>query len=213
MMKRMSKEAFFSQQRGVSLVVVLLMLIVISILAVSGARFSLLNERSARNDRDREVAFQAAEDALLDAEKDIMGPVGTGATRATMFCETNNSGFTAGCGAGANAGLCTPVLEGTAKDVWLDVSFDDTSSGAKTVKYGQFTGRTYPKDLPGLPKREPRYVVELLKDTGADVAGSLRDASQGKTPQWYRVTAVGVGIREETQVMLQAIVRKAPCGS
>ena len=59
------------RERGVALLVCLLMLILVMLLGVSAAQLSLQGEKAARGERDRDVAFQAAEDALADAEHDI----------------------------------------------------------------------------------------------------------------------------------------------
>jgi len=49
----------------------ILVMVVALMLGLSGARIALQEERAARNDRDRKTAFQAAEAALLDAQRDI----------------------------------------------------------------------------------------------------------------------------------------------
>jgi len=59
------------RQRGVALVVVLLFLLAITGLTVWAARQSMLGEGMARNQLDQEIARQAAESALRDAERDL----------------------------------------------------------------------------------------------------------------------------------------------
>jgi type IV pilus assembly protein PilX len=59
------------RQRGIALVVSLVLLIMVMLLGVSAAQLSLQGEKAARSERDRNVAFLAAEDALKDAEHDI----------------------------------------------------------------------------------------------------------------------------------------------
>ena len=59
-------------QRGIALVFVLLMVVIAITAALFAARSTLLGDKAARNDRDRQIAFQAAEMALNDAELDIM---------------------------------------------------------------------------------------------------------------------------------------------
>lgn len=49
--------SMFKAQRGVSLIVVMLILIVVSLLGVGAAQISLMSERGARNDRDQLVAW------------------------------------------------------------------------------------------------------------------------------------------------------------
>ena len=65
-----------STQQGVTLIVVLILLVVVTVLGIGGARIALLGERSTRYDRDSQLAWQAAEAALIDAEYDIGGVVG-----------------------------------------------------------------------------------------------------------------------------------------
>ncbi|MBS0318586.1 MAG: pilus assembly protein PilX, partial [Proteobacteria bacterium] len=70
-------------QRGASLLVVLLILMVVTVLGLGSAQIAMMGERGARNDRDLQVAWQAADAALLDAEADMMGSGGT--TRGALF--------------------------------------------------------------------------------------------------------------------------------
>lgn len=56
------------RQAGASLLIALIMLMLVMLLAATVARMALINEKSARNDRDRHIAFEAAEAALRDAE-------------------------------------------------------------------------------------------------------------------------------------------------
>ncbi|MDZ7826809.1 MAG: PilX N-terminal domain-containing pilus assembly protein [Gammaproteobacteria bacterium] len=51
-----------------ALFLALVVLLIITILGVSGLQTTILEERMAANARDRDLAFQAAEAALLDAE-------------------------------------------------------------------------------------------------------------------------------------------------
>ena len=58
-------------QRGSALVVSLIMLLLLSIIAVGAMQSSILQERMSSSMHDRELAFQAAETALRDAERVI----------------------------------------------------------------------------------------------------------------------------------------------
>jgi type II secretory pathway pseudopilin PulG len=98
-------------QRGISLVVVLFVLIITSLLGVGATQIAMMSERAARSDRDQQIALQAAEAALADAELDIFN------TRRSLFSPPNPSLFEAGCGTGASMGLCNG-LAGT-KPAWL----------------------------------------------------------------------------------------------
>src|SRR6218665_2022527 len=59
-------------QRGMVLLVSLVLLVMVMLLGVSAAQLSLQGEKAARSERDREVAFLAAEDAMKDAERDVV---------------------------------------------------------------------------------------------------------------------------------------------
>lgn len=60
-------------QSGVTLLVVLVLLIVISLLGVAVMRSSGMQESMSANLRDRALAFQAAETALRVAQQDVLG--------------------------------------------------------------------------------------------------------------------------------------------
>lgn len=181
-------------QRGASLIMVMLILIVVSVLGVGSAQISLMSERGARNERDLQVAWQSAEAALNDAEIEMF-PNGAG-TRKAEF--SNGTSFVQNCGsAGNSAGLCALNLSG--KPAWLTVDLE--AAGTNTVKFGDFTGRTFAAGLVGIqPAQAPRYVVELIPDPGA---ADMSDPSA----VLYRVTAIGFGPRTDIQVVLQMMYR------
>ena len=60
-------------QRGFSLIVVLVLLIVMSILGIAVLRSSAMQERMSANLRDRSLAMQAAESALRFAQDQVLG--------------------------------------------------------------------------------------------------------------------------------------------
>lgn len=60
------------RQRGVSLVIVLVLLIVTSLLGIAVLRSSAMQERMSANLRDRSLAFQAAESALRYAQDVVL---------------------------------------------------------------------------------------------------------------------------------------------
>ncbi|RFA30348.1 hypothetical protein CAI21_07035 [Alkalilimnicola ehrlichii] len=57
-----------ANQKGTVLLVSLLILLVLTLIGVTGARVSILQERMTGNVADRHLAFQAAESALRQAE-------------------------------------------------------------------------------------------------------------------------------------------------
>ncbi len=81
---------FHHRQRGAVLAVALMILLVMTMIGISGMRGTVLQERMANNTRDRNQAFQAAESALRDAELYVETIVTTGAFDGTagLFGET-----------------------------------------------------------------------------------------------------------------------------
>ena len=185
--------------RGFSMIVVLIILGILSLLGVAATHMTLLTERSSRYDRDWQIAYQAAEAALLDAEFDIRGPNTSGNKRVSQFANTSLLGFAAGCGtAGTDRGLCLPSAAG--KEVWYQVDFLDTSANAPTVEFGTFTGRVLDYGASGVrPSRLPRYIIEVIPDNQPGFSTNR---------YMYRVTAMGFGPREDTQAVLQMFYRK-----
>ena len=120
-------------QRGVAVLVCLLMLILVMLLGVSAAQMGLQGEKATRGERDREVAFQAAEDALTDAERDIQGGTVTVST-----CDA------------------APVWQR------VDLSGAE-DGGACTQGYGDHTGAAMLTAEGVLPFRKPRYVIERME--------------------------------------------------
>jgi len=163
-------QALARRQNGFSLIVALMMLIVIILLGISGSQMAINEERGSRNDRDRQIAFQAAEAALKDAETEIYGTTSSLCTlpgqtskgtmrvgTSTCFNETNLFGYVVGCSTSPNEGLCTYVqlvsgcnaASPTLCPAYLsaNVNFLADAQGAATphtVVYGRFTGRTFP---------------------------------------------------------------------
>ena len=93
------------------------MLVAVLLLGISAAQIALQGEKSSRNDRDRQIAFQAAEAALMDAEMDIEKSPDATKSRSALFSENPVlANFAAGCGAGesnTNLGLCETASPGS----------------------------------------------------------------------------------------------------
>jgi type IV pilus assembly protein PilX len=181
-------------ERGLALVCALmLMLAAMAIgLAVVRGAFALL--AAAHNERDRDVALAAAEAALRDGEHDIAG-TGTAPSpeRAAHFAPAGAAAFVAGCGRGAdNLGLCLA----TGPPAWQTLDLADADNPA-LVPYGRFTGAVLAVGRGVLPARLPAYVIERIAPAGST-------AQQGT---FYRVTAIGFGMRTSTRAVLQSVYR------
>ena len=198
-------------QRGLSLIVVMLVLIVVSVLGVGGIQISMMGERSTRNERDMQVAWQGAEAGLIDAEFDIEGlPAASTNKRNSIFKrgDVDLAKFIDNCGdSGQSIGLCG--LKETGKPAWLTVDFTATGTGAKAVELGTYTGRDFPSGVKGIqPAKPPRYVIEPILDRYGVKSYRTTDPTAGSGPSYvYRVTSMGFGPNGETQGVLQMIYR------
>jgi len=187
------------RQRGAALLVALCVVVVLMLLVASAARNAVDAERASRGDRDRAIAFQAAEAALLDAERDIALQGGPGSQRATML---RSAAIPPGCGGGPGhpaAGICGRVGDGK-PPAWRTVALADPAD-QHGVPYGRFTGHVMPVGAGSLPARLPRYLIEAVS---SPLPGEDADAGGAAI---YLVTAIGFGPGDATEVVLQAIVR------
>lgn len=200
-------ESRYNRQKGFVLVTAVMFLVILTVLVMSMMRSTVLEERMVANSRDWNNAFQAAEAALRDAEREIKD-----ATRIS-----GQTGFVALCSntsAPKGAGLCLQNLctntgaNGDCTPIWIhlstvqnDSAWKTGSGSSKSVQYGAITGATA---LPGV-SAQPRYIMEVLTIT---TASSVKvQAGQPALDYLYRITAVGFGLNNTSRVMLQSIVR------
>lgn len=188
--------------RGASLIIVMMILVIVSILGVGAAQIALMGERSSRNDRDLQIAFQSAETALFDATNDIEGA--GAATRGAIFNTSSSASsviFVDDCGTtGNNKGLCA-IAPASGKPAWLEVDF--TATNSPSVAFGDFTGAAFDAGTTGVkPAAKPRYVIEPVPfyEIGQNLSSPPAVA--------YRVTAMGFGPRADIQGVVQMIYRK-----
>ena len=170
------------RQSGASLLIALIMLIAVMLLGVAAARMALMNEKSSRGDRDRQIAFEAAEAALRDAELDVSGPRGQIIAFPELPGSCHESGAFAGFCRTGNTPLWT-MFNMLAPTPWVD--------------YGHYSGQRFPYGAASLASRPPRYLVELI------LVG--RSSATASALPRLRITSVGFGTRESTQVVLQSI--------
>ncbi len=197
--------------RGIALPVVLMFLLVITIAAVFGIRRSTLGEGITRNQLDYEIARQAAEAALRDAERDLFSSYS--AKPANAACDRSADRplkdklvpglWESTCPKGqcrvspdflaasnyttmANAQAWWPAAKG---GLWGDnavLPANCTFSGG--VPIGTFTGTP---NIGGVA-RQPEDLIEWIARQAAAV---------------MRITARGFGTDLNTEVVLQSYVR------
>ena len=198
-------------QRGLSLIIVMLILIVVSVLGVGGIQISMMGERGTRNERDMQIAWQGAEAGLIDAEFDIEGLPATSTNKRNAIFKRGDVDlvkFIDNCGdSGQSIGLCG--LKETGKPAWLTVDFTESGTGTQRVQLGTYTGRDFPSGVKGTqPAKPPRYVIEPILDRYGVKSYRTTDPTAGSGPSYvYRVTSMGFGPNGETQGVVQMIYR------
>lgn len=166
-------------QRGITLPVTLLLLLAALTLGASAAHMAMLGEKAARAERDRLIAFQAAEDALMDAERDINAGLGQPIEVPLQPP------------AGPDPAGPRPAAPAPA---WQAV---DLAGGGGT-EFGALTGAAMASRQGTLPFRRPRYLVERIAYLPAG-------AAPGDPPShYYRVTVIGFGPHPGAETVLQA---------
>jgi type IV pilus assembly protein PilX len=210
-MKRQATHPF-SRHAGIALPVVLMFMLVITIAAAFGARRAMLGEGVSRNQLDYEVARQAAEAALRDAERDLFtnepaaaAPCSRKAYRPLRDaikmpywnsdcpngqCTTTPEALnTADWDTAANPHAWWPAAKG---GLWGTPTAAQLAAcnfnGA--VPLGHFTGTS---SIAGVA-RQPEYIIEFI---------------QRMDDPLLRVTARGFGADVRTEVVLQSYIRPA----
>lgn len=221
------------QQRGMSLIVVLMLLVIVSMLGVASMQIATMGEHGARNDRDMQLALQSAEAALIDAEVDIQGiwekdsngqPTDRliAGSRAPAFKAGNARFPSSDCRSdGKWKGLCALETSKNKNATWLEADYEATNSDRDTVEFGEFTEREYVGLSVGeggkgvQPALPPRYVIENVSELSAVRSGMVTGQYNSAMPeggtasgeQLYRITAMGFGPRKTTRTVLQTIYR------
>lgn len=178
-----------TRQRGAVLVVSMLLLLVMTLLALSMSQTTQLDERMAGNSRDYELAFQGAESALRASE-------------AALMTATEESD---GCGAPDSDRVTCPVLQqGAVAKANVDLREADVAWwNAKSQIFG-----TNAQDIAGL-HADPNLVIERAGRAnigGMGIGGP--DIPQVRT--FYRVTAHSFGKGANTRVINESVVAVMP---
>lgn len=178
-----------SKKTGFTLVTAMTFLFALLLLALASSRSGMMQERMVGNSKDVNLAFQAAEAALRDAEMDVMNNL------------TPNTLFTTVC----DNGLCLPATMQTPASttpIWDSIDWENSNN---IRSYGQYTGSS---NLPDV-YAQPKYIIEKLSSIGASTGESIGMGVQPViTGQAYRITVLAIGARNETRVTLQSIFSK-----
>lgn len=170
------------KESGAALMVSLIMLLILTIIGVTGMKNTALEERMAGNMRDKGLAFESAEAALRDAE---------------AFMETV---FTLGA---FNADGSDGYYDNSTRDLWQSVDWDGTNVGNTNKSVTATTS------IPGV--EAGKYVIQYIADSEeSDVSGgvNLNNIGQGTgggNTSIFRITVRGSGASGNAAVILQTL--------
>lgn len=177
------------KSRGSVLIVSLVILLVLTLLGLSGMGDTVLQERMAGNLQESMSAFQAAEAGLRDGETD--------ATENITIADV----FKPDC----TDGLCEPADPATdTYDVWqVGAGLVTWATYTNAIEFGDGTGAN---DLQNV-SQNPAYIIERLQvvERGGSLVTGFQSQPQN---EWYRITARGFGRNGQSQATVQSVIRK-----
>ena len=224
-----------SRQRGISLIVVMVMLLLGTVVVLGSTRVSWLNEKLVGNQSDYQRSFAAAEALVRDAERDIKGVAIDGVTpcnASVAFVGCRNFGgnqpffpqddedldlararitSTTSC----QQGICMPATVNTFTTATFSTQLSTMTAGTGTAavaaSYGQYTGQTPAaagNPLLTGPNAQAWYWVEVFRydDASGIINATGNLPVPDKThPFVYRITAIVQGQKPGTRVWLRSV--------
>lgn len=172
-----------ARQQGAIMVVTLVLLVILTMIGVTVARMQTVEERMSRNQQNRDLAMQASEAALRNAEAAVLDAI------YTDFAQNTNGLFTL---IPANGSIIDQIYAGTAPAAGNVISY--TGPALTKVPLAQ----------------QPQFVIESLPPVAmpGDNLGQVGAANNPVPPvKIYRVTARAVGGDGTATVTLQSIYR------
>jgi type IV pilus assembly protein PilX len=197
-------------ERGAVLIIGLVILLVITMVGITGQQGTVLQERMAGNMRQNNIALQAAEAALqvglsyVEEHYPITG-TDTGANFVWTSCSVDGMADTSTEDSNP-CGRLDRVL-----DDWNGVATGE-AEGAKSAKvvtkgnsYRDVAKRTSAGlggDIPGVIA-QPRLYIEVREDPNEQLDP---EASSYGVSSYYTVTAVGFGENEQSRAIVQSTI-------
>jgi type IV pilus assembly protein PilX len=162
-------------QQGAVLITSVMLILLLTLFGLGAMQSTTLQERMAGNMQQRDLAFQAAEAGLRDAESYIGG--------LALLPAFNNTG-----------GLYTPVTDGTTPR-WDLVDWDAATPNFFTYQAGDL-GATPPYPL-------PRYIIEYIASIEDEADDSVAYGASGTKSDMLRITSRSVSPNGRSVLRLQ----------
>lgn len=169
---------FYNRQTGAVMAISLVMLLLLTLIGVTGTQVTSLEERMAGNSRDRNIAFQAAESGLRAGEDWISNQV-------LRPLSNSNPGVT------QVWTLDSPASDPTAHLWWKERDYSWWTSNANQISSTINEVST-----------NPYYVVEQVEFKRDSLTMGMMSDSQGRV--FYRVTAQGTGGTDTSRALVQS---------
>ena len=187
-------------QRGATLIVSLVLLLIVTLIGISGMETAVVEEKMSGSYRDHKIGFESAEQALLEGER-FIGATAFTFTDYTSTC-TNGLCFKGVWNSFDPNAAC--MLNGFGTDVWVKTDSSNIWESNNTRVVGS--------KLDGV-SLAPEYIVEFLCHAPISqnppippyVAGSGWESHYGLL---FRITALGTGGTNNARVMLQSTYLK-----
>lgn len=180
--RQLNTIGYRQKQQGFSLIMALGFMVFLTLIVISMVNVTSSDEKIARNSRDKDLAFAAAEAALRDAEMYVSG------SYQFPYAPVNVIAFTNSC----NNALCDLRL--TPYNLETQDFFATSGLGSKSNVLGTVTGSPPIKSVPN--QNQPRYLIEVVNVTN--------DPSNPNAYE-YRITAQAEGRSPDTRVTLQEL--------
>jgi type IV pilus assembly protein PilX len=176
----MNKQTSLAQQSGAVLAIGLIMLLLLTLIGVTGTQVTGLEEKMAGNSRDQNLAFQSAEAALRAGEAKIETLWNAGNGSIQQFCNA----AAAGNGLFSSVAVCPGGVVKAAPD---PAAADTWTNNAKSIS-------CLANICPPVTT-QPRYFITY--------AGAY-NAGPPVVPISFMITARGTGGQDNTQVILRS---------
>jgi type IV pilus assembly protein PilX len=164
------------RQRGITLVIVLIFLVVLTLLGITGMRTTRLQEQMASSRYERVTAIAAAHAGISDGRQYVQSIVDANAAGAKVKFENE---------------LIGSANEGWTVEDWVKAD-TDWYADPRVVPFGKGNGETYAVQR---INNNPGYFVHKFGAEGAQ---------NGDVYNMYRVTARGEGGRATNSAYLQS---------
>jgi type IV pilus assembly protein PilX len=201
MMRRMKR------QRGVTLIIVLVLVLLVTLAGIAAVRSLVVEERMAANSLDRSLAMQGAESVLRQAEA---------IAQAESVASTKNSRFTAYTGSNAaisfdngtfSATACNSNGTDTSPCTPLGLCSQPTLGCTPRWESGGTWGTAEVADSPTGANRNFEYLIEFL---GSSYVCDPSDPDDKKNCSQYRITVRSPTGSERAFVQLQSYYLALP---